>query len=142
MVRKGAFNQGDPTIDVLISWSPLTVERQEVIDAVARKRPVPGTDGKSERDSFGLEHDLLQLLYGSDKVSKPDAVTVNEREGFKVLVDNGPTLNDKETGVVYVFDTGPDEKNRWKVKLRATLPKTNKEAGLKAVDELVKGLKW
>ena len=141
-VRQGAKNPGDPTIDVLISWSPLTVELKDVIDAVEREVIVPNTDGKEKRKTFGIEHDLMQMLYGKEKVAKPDAVTVNERPGFKVLVDSGPTLDDKETGVVYIFETGPDEKNRWKVKLRATLPKLHKAEGLRTVDEIVKNLKW
>jgi hypothetical protein len=141
-VRQGAKNPGDPTIDVLVSWSPLTVELKDVIDGVARKVIVPDTNGKDQRETFGIEHDLLQMLYGKEKVAKPDAVTVNERPGFKVLVDNGPTLDDKESGVVYIFETGPDEKNRWKVKVRATMSKLHKADGLKTVDEVVKNLKW
>jgi hypothetical protein len=141
-VRQGAKNPGDPTIDVLLSWSPLTVELKDVIDAVERETIVPNTDGKEKRKTFGIEHDLMQMLYGKEKVGKPDAVTVNERPGFKVVVDNGPTLDGKEAGVVYIFETGPDEKNRWKVKLRGTMSKLHKSEGLKTVDEIVKNLKW
>jgi hypothetical protein len=82
------------------------------------------------------------MLYGKDKVAKPDAVTVNERPGFKVLVDSGPSLNEKEAGVVYIFETGPDERERWKVKLRATFPKIYRDEALKIVDDLVKNLRW
>lgn len=141
-VRQGAKNPGDPTIDVLISWSPLTVDLKDVIDAVEREVIVPNTDGKEKRKTFGIEHDLMQMLYGKEKVAKPDAVTVNERPGFKVVVDNGPTLDDKEAGVVYIFETGPDEKNRWKVKVRATTQKLHKADGLRTLDEIVKNLKW
>jgi hypothetical protein len=140
-IRQGAKNPGDPTIDILISWSPLTVEFSDVIDGVARKVTIPNSDGK-QRDTYGIEHDLLQMLYSPEKVGKPEAITVNERPGFKVLVDNGPTLDDKESGVVYLFETGPDEQNRWKVKVRATMPKLHKAEGLKAVDEVVKNLRW
>ncbi len=142
IVRRGAKNPGDMTIDVMLSWSPLLVELKDVIDGVARRVPVPNTDGQQQRETYGIEHDLLQMLYGKDKVAKPDAVTVNERPGFKVLVDSGPSLNEKEAGVVYIFETGPDERERWKVKLRATFPKIYREEALRIVDDLVKNLRW
>ena len=142
VVRQGARNPGDLTVDLVISWSPLTVELKDVIDAVPRQVSVPNTDGKSQRQTYGLEHDLLQMLYGQDKVGRPDAITVNERPGFKVLIDSGPSLNDKEAGVVYIFETGPDERERWKVKLRATFPKYHREEALRLVEELVRNLRW
>ncbi|MCS6977010.1 MAG: hypothetical protein NZM31_08410 [Gemmatales bacterium] len=142
IVRKGAKNPGDMTIDVMLSWSPLLVEMKDVIDGVARRVPVPNTDGQQQRETYGIEHDLLQMLYGKDKVGKPDAVTVNERPGFKVLLNSGPSLSDKEAGVVYIFETGPDERDRWKVKLRATFPKVYQDDALKIVDDLVKNLRW
>lgn len=118
-VRQGAKN-----LEVTLSWSPLTVK-------------MDGPDG-----AVDLQLKLLNTLYGQDKVGKPDNITVNERPGVKIIVDNGPTLNDKEAGVVYLFEQVVDEKSRWKVKVRSTFPKVNKEESLKILDELVKNLRW
>jgi hypothetical protein len=114
--------QSEPTIDVTVSWTPLVIKMEE---AVAQENLVVGQ------------------IYGVDKVTKAEGVTrADNKPGYKIKVDNGPTRNGKEIGVIYLFEAGPDEKNRWKIRVRATVSKLHQEEHLKLVDALVQNIKW
>ena len=113
--------QADPAIEVTISWSPLVIKMDE---AVAQ------------------ENLLIGQIYGVDKVTKAEGFQVNEKPGHRIMIDNGPTRNGKETGVVYLFEAGPDAMNRWKIKVRSTVAKQFKNEHLKLVEALIQNLKW
>jgi hypothetical protein len=111
-----------PDAEALVSWSPLNVKIEEAAAAEAA---------------------LMAGIFGQAKAGKPEPVTAGDRAGFKITVDDGPSRNGKEAGVIYLFESGPDEKNRWKVKLRATFPKMTQAESAKAVEELLlKGFRW
>ena len=112
---------GDKGIEVTLSWSPLLIKMEDMV---------------------ALEVEQLGLLYGKDKVGKPEPITLHDKPGFRIRVDNGPTLNGKEAGVVYLFETGPDADSRWKVQLRATVSKRTQAESLKAVEKLLQQLRW
>jgi hypothetical protein len=113
--------QSDPAIEVTISWSPLVIKMQE---AVAQ------------------ENLQIGQIYGVEKVTKAEAAMANDKPGYKIKIDNGPTRNGKETGIVYLFEAGPDEKNRWKIKVRSTVAKMAEAEHLKAVEALIQNIKW
>jgi hypothetical protein len=122
MTNRNSFlslRQGERGIEVTLSWSPLRVKMEEAVD---------------------LEHKLLAMLYGADKVSKPESAKSGDKIGYKMNIDDGPTRNGMEVGVVYLFETGPTEKERWKITLRGTVRRLPKEAsaqGLKEVEGLL-----
>jgi hypothetical protein len=107
-------------VEAEISWSPLLGKMEEAVE---------------------IEVDQLGKIYGKDKVTRRDAITVQNKPVFVIAVDDGPSFNGKETGVVYLFEAGPDEKSRWKVKLRATVQKKNPD-GLKQVGDLMQNFQW
>jgi hypothetical protein len=85
---------------------------------------------------------VIGQIYGVEKVTKAEPAQANEKPGYKIKIDNGPTRNGKETGVVYLFEAGPDEKNRWKIKVRSTVAKMSEAEHLKAVEALIQNIKW
>ena len=113
--------QSDPAIEVTISWSPLVIKMQEAVTQ---------------------ENLQVGQIYGVEKVTKAEAAMSNDKPGYKIKIDNGPTRNGKETGVVYLFEAGPDEKNRWKIKVRSTVAKASEAEHLKAVEALIQNIKW
>ena len=113
--------QSDPAIEVTISWSPLVIKMQEAVTQ---------------------ENLQIGQIYGVEKVTKAEAAMANDKPGYKIKIDNGPTRNGKETGVVYLFEAGPDEKNRWKIKVRSTVSKMAEAEHLKAVEALIQNIKW
>jgi hypothetical protein len=110
-----SLRQRQRGIEVTVSWSPLRVKIDEAVD---------------------LEHKLLSMLYGADKVSKPETAKTGDKIGFKIRIDDGPTQNGREVGVVYLFETGPTDKERWKVTLRGTVPRLPQEASMQALQEV------
>lgn len=102
-------------IEVTFSWAPLRVKMEEAVD---------------------LENKLLLMAYGADKIGKPEPAKAGDKTGFKISIDDGPTQNMKEVGVVYLFETGPNEKERWKVKIRATVPRLPKDQAPKALGDV------
>lgn len=114
-------------IEATCSWSPL-FEKME--DAVTR------------------ELEQLQLTYGKDKVTRQPAMTVKNKPVYVFAISEGPSRDvperaGKEVGIVYLTEAGPDEKNRWKIRIRATVPKKSRDAGIKRVEELLNtGLDW
>lgn len=114
-------------IEVTCSWSPL-YEKME--DAVTR------------------EFEQLQLTFGKDKVTRQPEMTVKNKPVFAFAIADGPSRDipdraGKEAGMVYLTEAGPDEKNRWKIRIRATVPKKTRDAAIKQVEELLNtGLDW
>lgn len=106
-------------IEVVLSWSPLRVKWGE---------------GKDE--AVGLEKSLLEMLYGADKIKGPAPAKSGDKTGYQIHIDDGPARNGKEVGVVYFFETGPNEKERWKVKLRATVPRLPPDERAKALKDV------
>lgn len=132
--------QSEPGIEVTASWSPLGgVPWDDVVSLEPKTIPIAGSE--KTRMSHGLEHDLLQMAYGVEAVGKPEKTNAGGREGVRILVKDGPTQNGKEAGAVYLVELGAGD-SRWKLKLRATFPKTAQEASLKKVEELVGQQKW
>ncbi len=95
-------------------------------------------------DVVARELEILSTLYGREKIRRvPDteAPMAGGKPGVKLLIDDGPNQNGKETGAVYLFAAGPDGK-QWKVKVRATVPRMTTEDALKQVDQLVQKLQF
>jgi hypothetical protein len=113
--------QSEPAIEVTISWSPLVIKFDDAVEQ---------------------ENLVIGQVYGVDKVTKAEGIQVNEKPGRKITIDNGPTRNGKETGVIYLFEAGPDAANRWKIKVRSTVAKQFKDEHLKMVEALIQNLKW
>ncbi len=106
-----------PVTEVIISWSPLLLERDETL---------------------ALEVAALEAQYPG-KVGKPDAFQLNDKPGFKITVDAGSNSDGKDLGVVYLFAEGT---NGWKIKARANFPRATQAESVKAVEELLKNLTW
>jgi hypothetical protein len=122
------LNFPDPQITVTLYWVPL--EGTPLSEFVRLKPEGPAK-------SFGREHDALKLVYGEDKVGKPEQLKSGERAVFKIPVLDGPERDGKSAGVLYVFEAGPDEKKRWRIKLRATYPKQGEALHAKTVEALL-----
>jgi hypothetical protein len=123
-VRGSSFltlRQPEAENEVTISWTALGVPMEEALK---------------------LEVALLTMLYGQDKVGKPEPIMAKGKAGSKITVDGGPTRDGREAGVVYLFETGPDDKNRWKVKVRGTVLRVKQAEGVAAVEKLLEGFEW
>ncbi len=125
-LRRNKLGDNSYDTEVMVSWSPLGIGNDDA-DALDRAQT--------------LEHQELTMRYGADKVGKPESATASDKGGFRITVDDGPTRNGKESGVSYIFVTGPND-NRWKIKLRATVRKLTQDESLKEVAELLKNFKW
>lgn len=93
-------------------------------------------------EAVELEINQLAQSYGKDKVAKKEPITIENKSVSVIELAEGPDRNGKQVGVVYLFDAGPDSKDRWKVKLRAIVNKKGQEAGMKAVSELLRQFQW
>ena len=120
------LKRDDPAIEVTLYWASLAGP----LDDFVRLKPDPKTK------SYGREHEALKLLY-EDKVGKPEQIKVGERSIFRILIDDGPLRDGKLAGVLYLFEAGPDAKNRWRIKMRATYPKMKQEEHQKVVEALL-----
>jgi len=91
-----------------------------------------------------VELELNQLIqsYGKDKVVKKEPITIDNKSVSVIELTEGPDRNGKQVGVIYLFDAGPDAKDRWKVKMRAIVNKTSQNVGLKSVSELLRQFQW
>ncbi len=93
-----------------------------------------------------IELELNQLIqtYGKDKVTKKEPITIENKSVSVIELGEGPDRNGKQVGVVYLFDAGPDAKDRWKVKLRAIVDKskTNPAEAMKTVSDLLRQFQW
>ncbi|HQR06540.1 MAG TPA: hypothetical protein PLN21_06945 [Gemmatales bacterium] len=91
-----------------------------------------------------VELELNQLIqsYGKDKVVKKEPITIDNKSVSVIELTEGPDRNGKQVGVIYLFDAGPDAKDRWKVKMRAIVSKSSQNEGMKAVSELLKQFQW
>jgi hypothetical protein len=123
MVRMSVLHvrRGDLGVDVTLTWVPVYVLRKTNDPAADRMPDV--------REAFKEELAGFQLLYGTDKVTEGTPIAhPNGRwtaQTFRVMA--GPRRNDKEEGFVLMFDSGPDDKNRWKVQMRANFQKKGKD---------------
>lgn len=112
--------------EVTLTWSPLIGKMDEAVD---------------------LEMIELTEKYGKEKVSKKDPITVSNKPVFVIALDEG-TARDvssrqgKEAGVIYLFEAGPDEKSRWKIKVRGTFPKKDGADGQKLIEGLLQNFQW
>ena len=93
-------------------------------------------------EAVELEMNQLIQSYGKDKVAKKEPITIDNKSVSVIELTEGPDRNGKQIGVIYLFDAGPDTKDRWKVKLRAIVNKTNQAEGLKAVSDLLRQFQW
>ena len=91
-----------------------------------------------------VELELNQLIqsYGKDKVTKKEPMTIDNKSVSVIELAEGPDRNGKQVGVIYLFDAGPDAKDRWKVKMRAIVSKNSQADGMKAVSELLRQFQW
>jgi hypothetical protein len=91
-----------------------------------------------------VELELNQLIqtYGKDKVVKKEPITIENKSVSVIEIGDGPDRNGKQVGVVYIMNAGPDEKERWKVKMRAVVEKANQAEGMKAVSDLLRQFQW
>ena len=109
-------------IDVMITWTKLQdIKFDEAVE---------------------LEVNQLAQSYGKDKVVKKEPVTIENKSVSVIELNDGPDRNGKQVGVVYLFDAGPDSKDRWKVKMRAIVNKSSQNEGMKAVSELLRQFQW
>lgn len=113
-------------VEVTSTWAPLVGKMDEAVD---------------------LEMIELTQKYGKDKVAKKDPITVANKPVFVIALDDGtardvPNRKGKETGVIYLFEAGPDDKNRWKIKVRGSFPKKDPEEGRKLVEGLLQNFQW
>jgi hypothetical protein len=155
----GVTRDGD-TFRHEASKSSLKVGKEwEVVDTkgtvrqphVALHKAFAGTDvmvtwSKLQDIKFdeAVELELNQLIqsYGKDKVVKKEPITIENKSVSVIELTEGPDRNGKQVGVVYLFDAGPDAKDRWKVKMRAIVNKSSQNEGMKAVSELLKQFQW
>ena len=108
--------------DVMVTWSKLQdIKFDEAVE---------------------LELNQLVQSYGKDKVVKKEPITIDNKSVSVIELTEGPDRNGKQVGVIYLFDAGPDAKDRWKVKMRAIMNKSSQNEGMKAVSELLKQFQW
>jgi hypothetical protein len=122
----------DPRIIVTVYWVPL--ENSTLSDFIRLKPEGPNS-------SYGREHDNLKLFYGPEKVGKPEEVKLGDRVMYKVPVLDGPDKAGNAVGVLYLWEAGANAKERWRIKLRATYPKTNEAEHAKAVEKLLQNFR-
>jgi hypothetical protein len=109
-------------IDVLITWTKLhDIKFEEAVET---------------------EVNELAKTYGKDKVAKKDPITVENKSIAVIEVGDGPDRNGKQMGMVYLFDAGPDARDRWKVKIRAVINKAVQAEGTKAVAGILQQFQW
>ncbi len=125
-IAKLNVRKPDKSVEATITWSPLIGNMDEA-----------------------LEIELLELTqkYGKEKVSKKEPMTVANKPVYVLTVDDGtardvPAQSGKETGIVFLFEAGPDDKNRWKIKVRGTVYKKEQAEALKIVESLLQQFQW
>lgn len=74
---------------------------------------------------FGEEYETLKVVYGADKVSKPDKMTYGNFDVIKMNVKGGPDRGEKYDGTMFLFEVNGVE-GRWIVKIRVSFPKTDR----------------
>lgn len=117
-----ALHQAFAGTDVMVTWTKLQdIKFDEAVE---------------------LEMNQLIQSYGKDKVAKKEPITIDNKSVSVIELTEGPDRNGKQIGVIYLFDAGPDAKDRWKVKLRAIVNKTSQTEGLKAVSDLLRQFQW
>jgi hypothetical protein len=109
-------------VDVLITWTKLNDVRFE--------------------DAVETEVTELGKTYGKDKVAKKDPVTIENKSIAVIEITDGPDRNGKQMGMVYLFDAGPDARERWKIKVRAIINKANQAEGVKSVSGILQQFQW
>lgn len=110
-------------VDVVVTWTKLQ-------------------DNLKFDEAVELELGQLAQSYGKDKVAKKEPITIENKSVAVIELSEGPDRNGKQAGVVYLFDAGPDAKDRWKVKLRAIVSKKGQNEAMKAVLELLRQFQW
>jgi hypothetical protein len=130
------IRRGDLGVDATITWVPVYMKKKtNDPNQVNRDPDVEGT--------FDEEKKSLELLYGKDKVvTKEPVAHPNGKSAQALGLNAGPRRNDKEEGYILMFDSGPDQNNRWKVMVRANMQKKNKDENvadrINAVQDLFK----
>jgi hypothetical protein len=119
-------------IAVTLYWVPL--ENKTINDFVRLKPEGPN-------NSYGQEHDTLKVFYGPDKIGKPELIKVGDRAVYKIPVASGPDKDGSTVGVLYVWEAGPNPKERWRIKMRASYPKQDEAEHAKRIAALLGNFK-
>lgn len=114
-----------PVVTVTLYWIPL--ETKTLHDMV-RIKP------EGANNSYGQEHDNLKAFYGADKVGKPVQLKVGERIVYKIPVATGFDKSDSTVGALYLWEAGPNAKDRWRIRMRASYPKQDEAEHAKKVE--------
>jgi len=126
------INYPDQRIAVTVYWVQLDMT---LLSEYIRVKP----DGPTK--TFGREHEALKRLYGADKVGKPEELKLAGRTVYRIQVTDGPDKDGAMAGALYVWEAGPNDRDRWLIKLRASYPKKDQAEHAKTVEGLVKNFK-
>lgn len=96
-------------------------------------------DGLDWDKAVEAERFAQQTLYGKDKVGAPEVIKIGERLLTRMSIADGLARDGKETGVVYLTQLGANKDFR--LKIRGAFLKEDHDAGVQALEELLKGLK-
>ena len=116
---------------VTLYWATLGKHTQAEI---VNPKPAKG-------EGYGVEYDTLVQVYGEDKVSKPREVKVGDGAAYRIDVESGPGADQNKldlAGVLYVFFV-ENEGRPWRIKLRATFLKKDREQCIKDVERIMSG---
>ncbi|QVL31507.1 hypothetical protein KIH39_22080 [Telmatocola sphagniphila] len=122
----GLERPNDVNVIVNVTYSPL--EGRKFSDSV---NSAPDSNGE-----YGEEHTMLTTIYGKDRVSKPQLMQVGGFAVYKIKVESGAFPEDQSVGLVYLFESGLSDK-RWKIKVRANVPKIAEAADTEALNSLL-----
>ena len=88
---------------------------------------------------FGEEFETLKVVYGVDKVSKPEKMTYGNFDVHRINVKGGPDKGEKYDGTLFLFEvTGVQ--GRWIVKVRVSYPRTDRpDNGVQWSEEVLSG---
>jgi len=117
----------NPMQAITIVWSPIG------------NRPFSDFIRAAADEQLGEEYALLQTVYGKTKVGRPTTINVGPYQVYKILIEDGPDRDGRFAGAVYLFEAGTGE-NRWRVKIRAVYPATNREKYIKEVEDVINTL--
>lgn len=154
LTREGETFRHEPSksaVKVDKAWEQIDTKGSVKQPNLALRKAFGGTDvvvtwTKLEDIKFdeavALELNQLVQSYGKNNVVKKDPITIDNKSVAVIELGDGPDRDGKQVGVIYLFEAGPDAKDRWKVKIRAIVNKANESAGKKAVSELLRQFQW
>ncbi len=138
-------------------WLVKSPELVQKFPAFSLRRRLPGQEKEAVEVSITLvpmgelplqeivqqELQVLQLIYGAKMVGdaeEVDLATQPPRKGYRILLQDGPSRNGREAGVVYLFATGDDPKTAWRVRVRASWNKPATKEAAAEVEKLLPSL--